>query len=140
MAIEYRHEITVEDYNALRRSVGWDPIEPAQAKEGLRNSAYLICALDGDKIVGHARAISDGGYVVLISDVIVHPDYQKNGIAKTMIQELMAFFTSRLKSGQAILFNLMAAKGRESFYKQLGFTERPNETVGAGMSQRYTKA
>ncbi|MGX8700740.1 GNAT family N-acetyltransferase [Caproiciproducens sp.] len=139
MSIEYRHEITVEDYNALRRAVGWDPIEPAQAKEGLRNSAYIICAVDGDKIVGHARAVSDGGYVVLISDVIVRPDYQKNGIAKTMVQGLMDYFTARLKSGQAILFNLMAAKGRESFYKQLGFSERPNDEVGAGMSQWFRK-
>lgn len=139
MSIEYRHEITVEDYNALRSSVGWDPIEPQQAEEGLRNSAYIICADDGEKTVSHARAISDRGYVVFIADVIVHPDYQGRGIAKTMIQEILTYFTSELKGGQRILFNLMAAKGRESFYKQFGFLERPAESVGAGMTRLIVK-
>ena len=139
MSIEYRHEITVEDYNALRKAVDWDAIEPGQAREGLRNSAYIICAADGEKTVSHARAISDGGYVVFIADVIVHPDYQGRGIAKTMIQEILTHFTSELKSGQRILFNLMAAKGRESFYKQFGFDERPNESAGAGMTRLIIK-
>nr|WP_319489703.1 GNAT family N-acetyltransferase [uncultured Caproiciproducens sp.] len=140
MPIAYQHELTAEDYNALRKAVEWDEIESDQAQEGLRNSAYMIAAADEGKMVGMARAISDGGYVVLISDVIVHPDYQGQGIAKTMIEDIMTYFTDRLKSGQAILFNLMAAKGRESFYKQFGFSERPNDSVGAGMTQWIKKS
>ena len=58
---------------------------------------------------------------------------------KAMIQEILTHFTSELKSGQRILFNLMAAKGRESFYKQFGFLERPDESAGAGMTQLIIK-
>jgi len=38
-----------------------------------------------------------------------------------------------------VFVNLMAAKGQESFYKQFGFEERPNEKDGAGMAQWVKK-
>jgi len=33
----------------------------------------------------------------------------------------------------------MSAKGRETFYKQFGFEERPNEKLGVGMTQWISK-
>lgn len=33
------------------------------------------------------------------------------------------------------MVNLMAAKGKEPFYKKFGFIERPNDKHGAGMIQ-----
>jgi hypothetical protein len=32
------------------------------------------------------------------------------------------------------MVNLMAAQGKEGFYKKFGFAERPNDGHGAGMS------
>jgi hypothetical protein len=34
---------------------------------------------------------------------------------------------------------LLAAKGKEEFYKKFGFEERPNEKSGSGMSQWVKK-
>jgi hypothetical protein len=36
------------------------------------------------------------------------------------------------------MINLMAARGKEGFYKKFGFIERPNDEKGAGMSQWAT--
>jgi len=45
----------------------------------------------------------------------------------------------RIHRVSKVFINLMAAKGRESFYKQFGFVERPNEEFGAGMTQWIPK-
>ena len=79
MEIEYQNHITVEEYNTLRQSVGWNRIEAEQAQTGLSNSTYQVKAVHGEEVVGMARLISDGGYVVLIAEVIVRPDYQGKG-------------------------------------------------------------
>ena len=133
--VNYVNQISVEDYNYLRRSVGWPELEKKQALTGINNSAFLVSAIVNDQIVGVSRVVSDGGYIAIIVDVIVLPEYQGNGIGKRMMQMVMEFITSNLEEGQFVFVNLMAAKDRETFYSQYGFEVRPNERVGAGMTQ-----
>jgi hypothetical protein len=40
-----------------------------------------------------------------------------------------------LKPGYRIMISLMAAKGKEEFYKKFDFIGRPNEMTGEGMFQ-----
>ena len=74
MNIEYTNFLTVEEFNFLRTSVGWDAIENELASNGLKNSAFTVCARDGGKAIGMARVITDYGYVVFVHDVIVSPE------------------------------------------------------------------
>lgn len=64
MLITYSNQITVVDYNTLRKSVGWNEIKPERAQIGLSNSVCFV-AEDEGKAVGLARLISDGGYVTV---------------------------------------------------------------------------
>jgi predicted N-acetyltransferase YhbS len=66
---------------------------------------------------------------------VVKPDYQNKGIGKKLMQEVMKYIKNSLKDGQEVFVNLMATKGNETFYKKFGFAERPNDNVGAGMTQ-----
>ena len=52
-----------------------------------------------------------------------------------MMCKVMAFIRNSLEERQFIFVNLMVAKNRESFYAPFGFEARPNEKVGAGMTQ-----
>ena len=79
--------------------------------------------------------VSDGGYIAIIVDVIVLPDFQGNGIGKTMMGKAMKFIKSGISKGQFVFVNLMAAKEKEPFYSKFGFETRPNDKVGAGMTQ-----
>jgi len=134
--IDYINEISVADYNALRVAVGWQAIKANRAQIGLNNSAYLVAArLDDGRVIATARVISDGGYVMYIADVIVHPEYQGQSIGKTMMQKIMDYINSTLEEDFAAYACLMAAKGKEPFYNKFGFIKRPNETFGAGMFQ-----
>ncbi len=135
MNIILNHTISVNDYNTLRKAVNWLTLEEAQARRGIKNTYYLVAAVDGDKTVGMARVISDGGYVVYIADVIVIPEYQGKGIGRFIMEDVMKYIYEVISNGAPVMVNLMSAFNRESFYEQFGFVKRPTSDAGAGMFQ-----
>lgn len=139
MELSYGNTLSAEDFNGLRNAVGWAQISPRQAETGLAHTKFLVAARDGDRAVGCARIVGDGGYVAYICDVIVHPEFQGHGIGKAMIGLLLEFIRSNLAEGEQVMVLLMAAKGRESFYRQFGFLDRPSDACGAGMMQWIKK-
>lgn len=48
---------------------------------------------------------------------------------------IIDYLHTYVHEGWGIMTVLVAAKGKEGFYKKLGFEERPNEQLGSGMSQ-----
>ncbi len=139
MELQYTDKLGVKDYNMLRTAVNWGALDEEQAAEGIRNSAFLISCQDGEQTVACIRVIWDGGYVVYIADVIVLPEYQRRGIGTEMMTRAMEYIRSCMKPGWRIMVNLLAAKGKEEFYKRFDFVERPNDVLGAGMCQWIKK-
>lgn len=137
MNIEYVNKITPDEVNMLRRAVGWAEVSKEQLEAGIPNSRFIISAKDKDKTVGMARAVGDGGYFLLLVEVIVLPEYQGNGIGRHMLTEFMSFVKEYTKPGQTVSITLMSAKGKEDFYKKFGFIQRPTDAVGAGMFQIF---
>ena len=133
--IEYVNTISVQDYNTLRIAVGWPPIKEHRARIGLDHSAFVIVARCGDRAVGIARVVSDGGFVAYVADVAVHPEFQGRGIGRAMMERVVAYVNSQLEEDFVIFLSLHAAKGKEVFYNKFGFVTLPDETYGAGMSQ-----
>lgn len=128
---------TVNEWNALRQSVGWRPITPLRAAErAITNSSFFVRARENERVVGVARVIGDGGNAFYIQDVIVHPEYQGQGIGAKMMDLVMAYFDA-IDSNE-VMICLMSAKGKEAFYQKYGFVERPTEHFGAGMTRFIT--
>lgn len=71
MNLTYTNSITADEVNAIRASVGFRQIHPEQVQAGLDGSALIVAAREGDKSVGMARLIWDGGAVALIQDILV---------------------------------------------------------------------
>jgi len=44
------------------------------------NSMYLLGAFEGDKLVGFVRCVGDGEHILVVQDLIVEPEHQKQGI------------------------------------------------------------
>jgi len=132
--ITFGHTLDAVTFNELRLAVDWTTIEPEQAEKGLSGSDYLVVAKDGDKPIGMARTLSDGGYFVFVVDVIVLPEYQGQKIGSALVNNVLEHYRSTLKPGQKISVNLMAAKDKDGFYQKLGFTSRPNPNSGSGMT------
>lgn len=64
--ITFTNNITVENYNALRAAVDWIQVTEKRASIALQHSFYLCVAMDGERPVGMARIVSDGGIHILL--------------------------------------------------------------------------
>lgn len=138
--ITYDKTITFEEYNELRTLVGWGTISERQFNISIPNSRFITVGKCDGKTVSMTRAVGDGGYHLLIVDVIVHPDYQRQGIGREMISQLMDFVRNGyIEKGETTMVSLLSAKGKEAFYEKNGFVRRPNDERGAGMSLFYTQ-
>lgn len=133
MDLTFCETIAVEEYALLRRAVGWTTLVNEQAQQGLDNSACIVSCYDGDRIVGAARMIWDGGYIAYLADVMVLPAYQGREIGSRMVERAIAHMRAQLRAGWRIKIVLVASKGMEDFYTRFGFKARPNEREGAGM-------
>lgn len=129
------NELNPGDYNMLRSSVGWSPMSSQLAKVSLSNSWYVVSAVHHDMVIGMARIVGDGGFYHFIQDVIVHPDYQGNGVGKALMDQCINKIKSSVPPDASVLVGAMADKGREKFYERFGFRARPNEFEGAGLTR-----
>ena len=135
MNLTFKSKISLADYLHLRQSADFRDINKKRAKAGLKNSLFIIAAKYNRKTIGMARVIGDGGYIMLIADVMVLPEYQNMGVGTKIMEFLMERIHNSIEDGEGVAVYLMAAEGRENFYKRFGFTARPRDGLGAGMSQ-----
>jgi GNAT superfamily N-acetyltransferase len=126
-----RGPITAEEFTGLRQSVGWGCPSPEVAATGLRNSLFFIRAEQDGQLIGGGRLIGDGSFTFYVQDIVVRPEYQGQGVGRTIMAEIMAYVRDTYPPGAMV--GLMAAKGKEGFYRKFGFIERPNDIYGPGM-------
>lgn len=122
---------SVEGFIALRHKIGWGEIDFEMAKNSLANSLFHVVIRDQSRIIGMGRVVGDGSMYFYVQDVVVDPDYQKQGVGRALMSEIEHYLSDSAKKGSTI--GLLAAKGKESFYSRYGYTLRPNESLGNGM-------
>lgn len=97
----------------------WEPGDAAEAVIPLlRGSFRVAAAFDGERLVGMARALSDGASDAYIQDVVVDSAYRKQGIGGRLVRLLL----DELKNSGVSWIGLIGAPGTEHFYRDLGFT------------------
>lgn len=119
---------TIEDYSELRKAVGWAPLGKEMIEEGLRNSLFSVCAIYKNKVIGCGRVIGDGAVYFYVQDIMVLPEFQKNGIGKGIMASIMHWLGRHVSDKSFI--GLMATKGNSKFYEKYGFQERPPDRPG----------
>ena len=88
--------------------------EGDKVRRAFENSTATCFALDGRRLVGAARALSDREYHATLYDVAVHPQYQRRGIGTRLVNELIAMLP--------VWRVLLIADGEaKEFYQRLGF-------------------
>lgn len=76
--------IPVEKLSDLREAVGWNRMENAYRSPLLR-SYYHIAAYDHDRLIGYIDCVSNGVTDAYIQDLMVHPDFQNQGIGTKLM-------------------------------------------------------
>ena len=93
-------------------------------KRMLSHSNCIITLWKNRKLVGFGRATSDWTYRAVLWDVIIDKDYQKLGLGKLLINELLE--SNAIKNVEKVY--LMTTNCRE-FYKNNGFKEVTNQSL-----------
>lgn len=130
MSIIYSHELpTPSSYAALFETTGWNQDYQASEQElhqAITGSWQLLCAYDQGQLVGFGRVVSDGVLYAMIYDLIVHPDYQGQGVGSQLLTQLLEL--CRLAEIRAV--QLFSARGKVGFYQKRGFVVRPEDAPG----------
>lgn len=104
--------------SGFRRRIG----QRERVERMLAGSTETISAWDGGRLVGFARAISDGAFNAYVSTVAVHPRWQRRGLGGRIMRALT-------EGHDDLTFVLMARPGAERFYRELGFDQSPMAMV-----------
>jgi len=130
MEIEIHGDFSNANLDEMRevyQSVGWRHTNEIIKQVFEASNVIALVTING-RIVGFGRAISDGVFNAAIYDVVVHRDYQKQGIAKS----IMEFLLDKLTDVSCV--HLISTTGNEEFYRKMGLKK-----VRTGMA-RYLHA
>ena len=113
----YKTDLADVDWTAAAEVFKRAPLgsrDPEVLERAFRNSYACVLACDGQKLVGLARAICDGVDQAVVYDMVLLPEFQKRGIGKRMMDELL----KQIPASNIILYSV---PGREGFYAKCGF-------------------
>ena len=91
----------------------------------IAGSAVAAGAFAGEKLIGFARALSDGCSDAYIQDVVVFPECRGQGIGR----KLISFLENKLRARGVDWIGLVGEPGTESFYSKLGFKAQAGYTL-----------
>ncbi|MEM6452750.1 MAG: GNAT family N-acetyltransferase [Cyanobacteria bacterium P01_D01_bin.105] len=112
-----RKDIEVEQLRQLYLANDWSSgRKPTALHRALENSHTVISAWDDGTLVGVGNALSDGFLVVYYPHLLVHPDYQGQGIGKQIMDRL------RQKYEKLHMQMLVSEADAIAFYEKCGFT------------------
>lgn len=80
-----RNNIDWTQVTDLLNGFGLTDFTPAQAEKAFENSAVNVFVLDGDKVIGCGRALSDGVSQAAIYNIAVDEAYHHQGLGKRII-------------------------------------------------------
>ncbi len=116
---EYDH-FQLDEIVNLYESVGWtNYLERVDTlREAYANSLCVLGAYDSENLVGILRAVGDGRTIVFIQDILVLPEYQRQGIGSKLLQAVMERYQDVYQM-ELLTDNTEKTK---AFYRSAGFT------------------
>ena len=75
----------------LYNAVGWSiyTAEPDRLSAAISGSSFVVVAMDRERLIGLARAISDDATVAYIQDILVRPSHQDQGLGRRLVQAIL---------------------------------------------------
>ncbi|OKH26031.1 GNAT family N-acetyltransferase [Hydrococcus rivularis NIES-593] len=90
----------------------------------INNSNPVVTVWDANRIIGFARATSDGIYRATVWDVVIHPDYRGLGLGRKLVETVLSHpLLNRVEK-----VYLMTTH-QQSFYERIGFQENRTTTM-----------
>jgi ribosomal protein S18 acetylase RimI-like enzyme len=96
----------------------------ADLQVAIDRSEPVISAWDEDRLIGFARATSDGVYRATIWDVVVDNDYQRLGLGRKLVTMMLAH-----PCMQRVEKIYLTTTHQQHFYERLGFVVNSSTTM-----------
>lgn len=90
----------------------------------IANSSPVVSVWDGERLIGFARAISDGVYRATIWDVVVHPDYRGAGLGRKLVETVLSH--PRMNKVERVY---LMTTHQQRFYERIGFECNSSTTM-----------
>ncbi len=129
MPIRYQtYPPTSIEYLALFETTGWNAeyhLTALDLAKALKASDFTVSAYADYRLVGFGRLVTDSIHA-LIYDLIVAPDFQRQGIGGEILDRLV----KHCREEQIHSIQLFCATGKRYFYERHGFVARPEDAPG----------
>lgn len=113
--------ISFDEIFPLYEALGWTNYtsNPIMLQNALEHSLFLLSARDEEgKLIGFLRAVGDGYSIVYIQDIIVLPEYQRQGIGTQLLRQTL----ERFKEVYQMILTTDSELKTIAFYESNGFT------------------
>ncbi len=90
----------------------------------IANSNPIVTVWDNLRLIGFARATSDGIYRAGIWDVVVHPDYQGIGLGRKLVETVLSH--PHVNKVERVY---LTTTYQQSFYERIGFVRNDTTTM-----------
>jgi len=90
----------------------------------ITNSNPVVTVWDAERLIGFARATSDGVYRAAIWDVVIDSDYQGAGLGRKLVQTVLSHpLVSKVEK------IYLTTTHQQSFYERIGFERNETNTM-----------
>ncbi|HBC42492.1 MAG TPA: GNAT family N-acetyltransferase [Pseudanabaena sp.] len=96
----------------------------AGLETALANSKPVVTVWDGDRLIGHARATSDGIYRATIWDVVINLEYRGAGLGRKLVQTVLAH--PHICNVERVY---LMTTHQQKFYEHIGFQQNASTTL-----------
>ncbi|MGD7050757.1 GNAT family N-acetyltransferase [Rossellomorea marisflavi] len=104
----------LDEMREVYASVGWMKHTNEVIRQVFEASNVIALVTVDGRIVGIGRAMTDGIFNAAIYDIVVHREFQRQGIAK----KIMEFLLDSLSNVSCV--HLISTTGNEEFYQKFG--------------------
>lgn len=121
MEIREYTEYSRDEIQRLYSQVGWTAYteDLNTLEQGFKNSLLVLASFENDELLGIIRVVGDGFTVILVQDILVFPQYQRQGIGTALLKAVLDRY-SHVRQIQLVTDNTPQTV---AFYKSLGFSD-----------------
>lgn len=122
----------VEEYINLRLASGMGSKKYSNSEKALKNSVFTVSIREKEELIAFGRIVSDGGITYVVSDIMVHKDFQNRGFGKIIMEEINNYLEKYNDEDSYTI--LIANKPADKLYSKYSFEY--TEPFACGMKRK----